>query len=160
MNQSKLDSIERHITHQARKVLEATPIQEPWPTKQIIAELARQGANYDPRMVQGCLESNRVAGLIREPAPGFFIRITAPPKPKKVAPMPSEIVVEESTVIQEQPLPKKDTLEKLADLSATLRTLALNLDDLAIEVEERIAKVDEGAAKLRQLHQLLKSISD
>lgn len=166
MTPAKLAQAEQSVNGIAAKVLDATPKQEAWPLSKIIAELKRAGCNIGPDVALGCLSTMTRTGLVRETEPRVFIRVTA----KARAPL---AVVEHVTEVTEQesiPAPPpvgddRDTLTKLADLSAGVRAmarqftdLAAAIDDVALEVEERIAGHAEDSKKLAQLRALLKGI--
>lgn len=169
MTPAKLAQAEQSVNGIAAKVLEATPTQEAWPLSKIIAELKRTGCNIGPDVALGCLSTMTRTGLVKETEPRVFIRITA----KARAPL---AVVEQGAAVKADAPPapppgaapqpaERDTLAKLADLSANVRTmaqqftaLAAAIDDVALEVEDRIAAINADSEKLAQLRALLKGI--
>jgi uncharacterized protein YfcZ (UPF0381/DUF406 family) len=176
MTETKFNSIYRGVTEQAKKVYSGVPLAEPWTVAQIMSELERLGHGHrELRMVSGCLNSLKEAGLIKEPAPGRWIRIDIRSK----QPVPQEKVVAISQAKEEkeppvpaintQPVPEKSDLtplERIGSLSArvltiiqSLHQLAADIEATAIDVEEQIEKINKDGEKLKQLQTLLKSLS-
>lgn len=175
MTPAKLAQAEQSVNGIALKVLEATPKQEPWPLNKIIGELKRQGCSIGPDVALGCLSTMAKTGLVREPEPRCFIRVTAkertvdlavvPSKPVRQAKPAPEPTAEPEAAPAAEPTAERDTLAKLADLAAGVRVMAQQftdlaraIDDVAIEVEERIARSNDDSTKLAQLRALLKGI--
>ena len=172
MTPAKLAQAEQSVNGIALKVLEATPKQEPWPLNKIIGELKRQGCSIGPDVALGCLSTMAKTGLVREPEPRCFIRVTAKERTVDLAVVPVKAVKPAKPAPEPEPAPaapepasERDTLAKLADLAAGVRVMAQQctdlaraIDDVAIEVEERIAKSNEDSTKLAQLRALLKGI--
>lgn len=170
MTPAKLAQAEQSVNGIALKVLEATPKQEAWPLSKIIAELKRAGCSIGADVALGCLSTMTRTGLVKETEPRVFIRVTAKPraalevvepaKPSKAAAAPAPAPAPEIPAPQ-----PRDTLQKLANLSADVRTmaqqftaLAASIDDVALEVEDRIAAINADSEKLAQLRALLKGI--
>lgn len=160
MKQSRIEEAERALSGIAQKVLEVTPKAEPWTIAQIASELRRTGKSLDPTMVGGCLSTLLRSGLVREPVTGSFIRVAAKPKAQLAA------VTVDAAPVAIEPVAaapdERDTLAKLADLSAGVRAMALQfsdlahaIDDVAIEVEERMQAINADSEKLAQLRKLL-----
>ena len=166
---AKIAKAEQAVNGIALKVLEATPMQEAWTLARILGELKRTGRNISTDVALGCLLTMARTGLVKEVEPRTFQRVTAKPRTplavvesapevKAQAPAPAPAVA--------PPRPKeRDTLTKLADLSAGVRAmaqqftdLAVAIDDVALEVEDRIAGHAEDSQKLNQLRALLKGI--
>ena len=168
MKQSKLDETYRSLNGVAKKVLDVVPIQEQWPITKIISEIARLGSRPDHKVVRGCLKSLADQGLIKRCGPQgaeTFIKVVGSQESAKKVDI--RVPDESKSQIIEMPMKadNKDTLGKLAALSADARlisdrllSLARSIDDLAIEVEERIQSATQGSEKLRQLQDLLRSI--
>lgn len=161
---ARLEATERGLSGIAKKVLEATPIGEPWPIQKIASELSRlQGSSPRFDVVQGCLSHLREVGLVKEPERLKFQRVHAAPrlslaKPaQKDEPMPQT----QTTATAEPPA----TIDQLAALAATARRMAVGLNSLADEIEaaaidfeERLQQAGKDGEKLRQLQALLKGI--
>lgn len=166
MNQARLEEAERSLSGVAQKVLEATPKSEHWTISQIVGEMRRSGKNLDLSVVAGCLATLLKSGLVREPQTGSFIRVLAKPKTQLMAVAADAGQGEESPGASTPAKPdERDTLAKLADLSAGVRAMALQftdlahaIDDVAIEVEERMLKINADSEKLAQLRKLLTGI--
>lgn len=163
MKALKLELAEQGLNGQARKVLEAVPMQEPWAKQQILAELRRVGSNAGMDVVEACLNTLRGRGLIKEPERGKFVRVVA--TERQPQPQPEETIeVERMSAPQQEEKP--DPLAQLADIAKRLRhfssdlsMMAAAVEDAAIAAEERIQQIKGDTAKLRQLQELLKSLS-
>lgn len=158
MNNARQKAIEDSLTGIARKVYEATPLNEQWSAQQICTELFRTGHRTDLHTVSGCLNSLIASGLIREATRNGFTRVAPKPQPQLAA-------------VQEQPQPASepskpaDPLSRLASLaekaralSGDLKTLATEIESAALDVESRIELEHADTAKLRQLQQILKGL--
>ena len=169
VTETKFNSIYRGVTEQAKKVYQAVPITEHWTIGQVMVELHRTGSAKDQRVVNGCLNSLKEVGLIKEPAPGLWVRTEVRTKPLQVVPAPQQSK-EETTVppINTQPAPQKTdvtALERIGGLSSqvlviiqSLHQLAADIEATAIEVEEQMEKINRDSATLKQLQQLLKGL--
>jgi chemotaxis protein histidine kinase CheA len=120
------------------------------------------------KTVEGCLNSLKNTGLIKEPAIGHFRRVTAgstaAPKvtPLKIAKTGNSERIMESTVAAKE---DKSSLESLIEVSEELVKTANNLSAMARKLEQVADEVaDEQGAdteelqKLRQLSSLLKDL--
>lgn len=77
MKKTRYDALVNSLTGIARKVFNAVPAREHWTSKEIYAELRRNGhTTADLRIIQGCLDSLVDTGLVREFGNGEFCRIT------------------------------------------------------------------------------------
>lgn len=76
----------RNLSGIVRKVYDAVPMSEPWSMSYINSEVQRNGGTTrDARVVHGCINSLKAAGLVNEPVPGVFIRVAVrPAKPKTI----------------------------------------------------------------------------
>jgi hypothetical protein len=164
MNHSRLQALERGQTGIARKVLEATPIQEPWNVGQIAAELIRRyGTRVETRVVHGALNNMAEQGLLKEPAPNHYQRVTLKPK-LTVHTNETEDTMATIQSVKAPPTPVEPmdqiaaVASQLRQMAAKLTEAAADLDAVAIETEERIQAAQQGAAKLRQFQALLKSL--
>lgn len=160
MTPARLNELTRHITQTARKVLNATPIQEPWHSHAISNEMVRAGVQMSPKTVLGCLSSLKEDGLVKEPRAGWFVRVEA-------SRTPITLITEEPTM----PAPKttitaaaasattKTPFDRLADLALDARSLASKIEDVALEIEQAMQKSTGEAAALHQLKALLKGLA-
>ena len=153
MTATRMRILESQQTGVARKVYEAVPINEQWPTKQIVAELHRQGLVRDFSIVEGCLNSLKESGLIREMSRGYFQRARPKVEAEKEAPTMSKPL---NPVLSPADVPLST---KLRELSKMFLGLADDIDNAALALDEKAAGNDEELAKLRQLKGLLKSLS-
>lgn len=161
MTATRIRILENQQTGVAKKVYGAVPINEAWPSKSIVAELARQGQVRDFSIIEGCLNTLKEVGLIKETAPGHFQRVK--PKPtieKEAEPMattPSKTSAESKST---EPVDRLAAIgTKLRGLSQMFLELADDIDEAALAFEEKTSGNDEELAKLRQLKNVLKSLS-
>lgn len=167
MTATRIRILENQQTGVAKKVYGAVPINEAWPSKSIVAELTRQGQVRDFSIIEGCLNTLKEVGLIREVAPGHFQRIKPKPTAEKEAePMstkPLNPVIPPNSSIKSEPTEPVDRLAaigtKLRGLSQMFLELADDIDEAALAFEEKSSGNDEELAKLRQLKNVLKSLS-
>ena len=161
MTATKIRILENQQTGVAKKVYGAVPINEAWPSKAIVAELTRQGQVRDFSIIEGCLNTLKEVGLIREVAPGHFQRV----KPKSTVEKEAEpmAATPPKTPAESKPTEPVDRLAaigtKLRGLSQMFLELADDIDEAALAFEEKTSGNDEELAKLRQLKNVLKSLS-
>lgn len=167
MTATRIRILENQQTGVAKKVYGAVPINEAWPSRQIVMELSRQGQVRDFPIVEGCLNTLKEVGLIRETAPGHFQRVKPKPTTEKEAePMstkPLNPVIPSNSSVKSKPTEPVDRLAaigtKLRGLSQMFLELADDIDEATLAFEEKASGNDEELAKLRQLQTLLKSLS-
>ena len=167
MTATRIRILENQQTGVAKKVYGAVPINEAWPSKAIVMELTRQGQVRDFSIIEGCLNTLKEVGLIKEMSPGHFQRVK--PKPiaeKEAEPMstkPLNPVISPNSSIKGEPTEPVDRLAaigtKLRGLSQMFLELADDIDEAALAFEEKTSGNDEELAKLRQLKNVLKSLS-
>ena len=167
MTATRIRILENQQTGIAKKVYGAVPINEAWPSKAIVMELTRQGQVRDFSIIEGCLNTLKEVGLIKEMSPGHFQRVK--PKPiaeKEAEPMstkPLNPVISPNSSIKGEPTEPVDRLAaigtKLRGLSQMFLELADDIDEAALAFEEKTSGNDEELAKLRQLKNVLKSLS-
>lgn len=163
MNASRMAEAERSLTSVARKVLDVTPIAEPWTIGSIINELSRKGIRLDYDVVQGCLVSLRDDGLVREVEKNIYQR--AQPKPLIVKAKPLRAVEPPAPEPDPEPPAPTEPLVDIGTLAVRMRAqaevlmaMADELERVGLEFEARVEHANEDGAKLRQLQALLKSI--
>lgn len=159
MNNARLLEAERNLTGIARKVYGHVPVNEAWRPQDIHAEAARLGQNVERRVIDGCLNSLKDSGLIRESSPGMFIR--APMVAAK-----DEAPQKPPTPTAPEPEAKRDALDELADCAAkvrdlgwTAKALAERIEGVALRVAEDTQRIAADGQKLQQLRDLLKSVA-
>jgi hypothetical protein len=165
MQASKLVKAEQGLNGVMKKVLDAVPISEAWSKSQVVGELRRTGHNIGADVVESCLNAMRGKGLITEPVRGTFKRIAPKQKPQtemEEPPMPAPHPFDPINATE----PARDPLSRMADVAKSARSLASALQQLASEVEEiaiaseeRLEQISKDTEKLRQLQQLLKTLS-
>lgn len=170
LSRTKVDRLLAGQTALARRVYSAVPVGQQWRVNQISD--ATPNSSADLRVIRGCLQDLVDVGLVRESPPGVFQRIeTRPPK------QPTTPTKETSTVSQlptRAVAPNKATeaspLDLLGELSGEIVTLAGEfqsrfqrlagkVDEAALAIEAERERSAESVAKLKQLQQLLKSLS-
>ena len=158
MTATRIRILENQQTGIAKKVYGAVPINEAWPSKAIVMELTRQGQVRDFSIIEGCLNTLKEVGLIRETSPGHFQRVK--PKPtieKEAKPMSTKPL---NPAIPPEPMDRLVAIgTKLRGLSKMVLELADDIDEATLAFEEKASGNDEELAKLRQLKGLLKSLS-
>lgn len=167
MTATRIRILENQQTGVAKKVYGAVPINEAWPSKAIVMELTRQGQVRDFSIIEGCLNTLKEVGLIKEMAPGHFQRVKPKPTVEKEAePMTTKSlnpVIPPNSSIKGEPTEPVDRLAaigtKLRGLSQMFLELADDIDEATLAFEEKASGNDEELAKLRQLKGLLKSLS-
>lgn len=136
----------------AQKVYDAVPIGEPWPMAQIYSEFRRSGGSADRNVIAGCLNTLKESHLINEKTTGQFQRAPVREKPAPAAASPEPPAA--------PPKPRMQAITgRLADLATTLRTLADDVELVALEMDEAATANEADLQKLKQLQQLLKSLS-
>ena len=159
MTATRIRILENQQTGVAKKVYGAVPINEAWPSKSIVAELTRQGQVRDFSIIEGCLNTLKEVGLIREVAPGHFQRVKPKPTVEKEAMSTKPL----NPPTKSEPTEPVDRLAaigtKLRGLSQMFLELADDIDEAALAFEEKTSGNDEELAKLRQLKNVLKSLS-
>ena len=161
MTATRIRILENQQTGVAKKVYGAVPINEAWPSKSIVAELTRQGQVRDFSIIEGCLNTLKEIGLIKEPSPGHFQRVK--PKAEPMSTKPLNPVIPPNSSIKGESTEPVDRLAaigtKLRGLSQIFLELADDIDEAALAFEEKTSGNDEELAKLRQLKNVLKSLS-
>jgi hypothetical protein len=131
----------------ARKVFEVVPIQQAWTSQAIGGALQQQTrSSMQFRTLEGCLNTLKDAGLIYEPTPGHFQRVT-PRETLRAVPK-----------TEDEPPRVVGAVELLNELAARARMLADDLDAAASVIAEEQANNVDSARKLQQLQTILKSL--
>jgi hypothetical protein len=159
MNEAKVARLESGLNGMAKKVLDAVPAQSPWSKDQIAIEIRRRGSGADRSVLDGCLDSLRGRGLIKEPARGQFIRVvgkttTTQPEENTLSIPLSPARVPVSALAA--PQVEKDPLARLAAASKLLRQAADEIDAAALDAAEQVQSAAKDTEKFRQLQALLK----
>mgnify|MGYP000078229510 CR=1 FL=1 len=153
MNAAKMKQVESGLTGIARKVLDAVPKTDAWASAAILGEIKRAtGSNYEMKLINGCLESLKNSGLVREPVRGKWIRIA-------VKDRDDEAVEVTANVVELRKLPDQLTArEMLSQVAIAMMDLAAKVEDVANEIDKAEKRNDEKTAKLRQLQELLRGL--
>ena len=161
MTATRIRILENQQTGVAKKVYGAVPINEAWPSKSIVSELTRQGQIRDFSIIEGCLNTLKEVGLIKEVSPGHFQRVKSKPTAEKEAePMTTKPLNPPTKSEPAEPVDRLAAIgTKLRGLSQTFLELADDIDEAALAFEEKTSGNDEELAKLRQLKNVLKSLS-
>lgn len=164
MRNSRINETVSGLTGLPKRILDAVPIKEDWAASKIISELRRRGANPDHQFVMRYLGEFSRLGIIKETKPNVFTRLALPPvtDPARQPKAHQDV----SVARKEESTDNPGSMEKLAEIALRARqlaeaigTLANDIEECAIEVEERIESAQKDGAKLKQLHELIKSIS-
>lgn len=174
MTPARQQALVRGLTTVARKVFDATPINEPWSASQIDAELRRLGTPKSIHMVTGCLNGLVKDGLVTEGPLRMFQRIV-PRSYEPPTPLDLNSILKHAAVPHKEPavastLPPKaapvrhvsaiDRLSAFSDqarkMSAVLTAFADDLDEAALLIDEQVAGASKDTEKLRQLQALLR----
>jgi hypothetical protein len=158
MNEAKVTRLESGLNGMAKKVLEAVPAQSPWSKDQIAIEIRRRGSGADRTVLDGCLDSLRGRGLIKEPTRGQFIRVigkTTTTQPEEDT-LSNQVPPARPPASAPTPQVDKDPLAHLAAASKLLRQAADEIDSAALEAAEQVQTAAKDTEKFRQLQQLLK----
>lgn len=156
MNELKIARLASGLNGMARKVLDAVPAQSPWTKDQIAVEMRRLGSGADRQVLEGCLDTLRGRGLVKEPSRGQFVRVIS----KTTTNQP-----EEDTLSTPASLPRiaiavppveHDPLARLAAASKLLRQAADEIDAAALDAAEQVQNAAKDTEKFRQLQALLK----
>lgn len=167
MNESKFEQAHRGLSTVAKKVLDATPVDEAWNAPAISAVLRRRGiGGADSRITMGCLNTLVNAGLVVEPKKGEFRRVCVRVKPKQSESLFKEPATTMEIAMQKAEQPEaatpqsaaSDPIDKLSAFAARLRDLANDMERIALDLAERAEKNEAETAKMRQLQALLKSL--
>lgn len=170
MNAAKQARLESGLNTMAKKVLDAVPIKDPWSRDQIIGELRRGGMTPDRAVIDGCLAHLCESRLVKQAAPGFYIRVLARQTnttTQEIDPVPSttrtitaaQTPLQPSTVTPSAALSPGDKfVTRLGDLGALLRRAAEEADSIALEVDAQLQLAAAGGDKLRQLKALLSEL--
>ena len=167
MTAARIRILENQQTGVAKKVYGAVPINEPWPSKQIVMELTRQGQVRDFSIIEGCLNTLKEVGLIKEITLGCFQRVKPKPIIEKeteaMATKPLNPVIHSSMPIKGTPTEPMDRLvaigTKLRGLSQTFIELADDIDEAALAFEEKASGNDDELKKLRTLKEALSAFA-
>ena len=152
MNASKMKQVESGLTGIARKVLDAVPKTDAWASAAIFGEIKRAtGSSYEMKLINGCLESLKASGLVREPMRGKWIRVAAKDH--------DDEAVEVANAVELRKLPDQPTArEMLSQVAIAMMDLAAKVEDVANEIDKAEKRNDEKNGKLRQLQELLRGL--
>lgn len=158
ISQSKFQVIHRQLSGIAQKVYAAVPCETPWAVSYIHSEMQRLGSSTrDVRVVQGCLNSLKDAGLIQETSKGLFVRAQVKPTPIAEPNQKEQPVTQQQTIVK--PKTPRNPMAILNELAAKCKALQDEMEMAALEIDEYVTAKDGDAAKLKQLQTLLKSLS-
>lgn len=154
MNAARLKQVENGLSGIARKVLEAVPIADQWQAHTIASEIKRAtGSAPEIKIVNGCLESLKSSGLVREPTRGKWIRVST----KEHAGADDEQTPAKVVELRKQPA-ELTAREMLSQVAIAMMDLAAKVEDVANEIDKAEKRNEEKTAKLRQLQELLRGL--
>lgn len=150
LSQARFNVVLASQSPAAKKVFEVVPITEAWPSRQVLAALERATRTHmDYRVLEGCLNTLKEAGLVQEPMRGLFQRAKVKPETKKEEPMPQPM----------EPAKRAAAVDMLAELADRARALADDLDAAAEAIAEETMQSREAVAKLAQFQAVFKSLN-
>lgn len=161
MNETKIARLASGLNGMARKVLDAVPAQSPWTKDQIAVEMRRLGSGADRQVLEGCLDTLRGRGLIKEPSRGQFVRViskttTNQPEEDTLSTQAPPARLPASAAPASPPPAHSDPLARLAAASKLLRQAADEIDAAALDAAEQVQNAAKDTEKFRQLQALLK----
>lgn len=166
MNAGRHKSVINNLTGVARKVFDAVPIKESWTKAQIAAEIRRiSGAGVDTKVIDGCLNTLTGTGVIKEVVRGVFQRVDVTQNKEKKADVIEAVKCEavspaQCEAVRQSPIVILEHIaNKMRAFSALAADLVQNIEDAAIEIEQLLDESEGKNEKLKQLQQLLKSLS-
>lgn len=166
MNSKKLQKLLQGQSSNAMAVYGATPIAESWTASEVYSEVKRTGHSIALARVNGCLNSLVHDGLVREPEPGKFVRVTVrrgrPPKMAIVDGNVTEvpIITEFEQKGEIEMADDFDPMLELMALSERMTQLRQDLDDAINKTGARMEKLREDAEDAADLLRLMKKIQD
>lgn len=172
LSMSRFQTIHKSMTNIAQKVYAAVPASEAWGMSVIFSEMQRMGyPTRDIRVMQGCLNNLKEAGLVSEPERGRFIRTpvkaekaqpTLQPETQEILSMPPaklpSPLPEKSLALVPAPEPTRSPMSILSALALRCRSLADEVETVALEIDEMFAAQNDNVEKLAQLQKILKSL--
>jgi hypothetical protein len=174
MTPARFESSVKGLTGIAKKVFEATPIDEAWTPSRIISHIGTTtGSRPDQKIVTGCLDSLMRTGLVCERPKGLFQRIKVKERTGEEMPKADDIfkVIEpgkekrqELSVVRH---PKQTAFDVLCTLAERLKGVGAEIGKIAAEIEVATLEMaqgsqekDEELEKLKQLKSLLQSFKE
>ncbi len=166
MNAAKQARLESGLNTMAKKVLDAVPIKDSWSRDQVIGELRRGGMTPDRAVIDGCLAHLCESRLVKQSAPGFYIRVLARQTINNTQEIDRVATTNPTTTVAAlaQPTPpatagpRDEFVTRLGSLGALLRRAADEADAIALDVDAQLQAATAGGDKLRQLKALLSEL--
>lgn len=170
MTPARAEALLQGQTSLARKVFDATPIQESWTVASIRNALSGASMTTSAHVIRGCLRELIDAGLVRQPERNQFqrVEIRAAAKPQQQEPaMPAaaQATPAPPSIPAEQHTPLELLGELAGEMGALAKAMAEQLHNMARRIEEVALVVEQDReaiaadlTKLRQFQALLKSM--
>lgn len=169
MTPVRQQSILRGMPAQAQKVFEFVPIADAWADTRILAEMTKSTrASVERRVVAGCLDRLRDAGLIRETGRREFqrVRVSALGEPKAADIAPAPLASADAPAETSVPLPESSSaIDLIAGISNRLsivlgdiRSIVTDLETVALQIEEQRTANGREVEELRQLKTMLAQV--
>lgn len=179
MNPHKLNQILAGQTNLARRIYDATPIQEAWHIRDIRRHIPN--CTTEHRVIRGALRELQDAGLVRENPPHHFSRTHKPrqaakPKPaeqpeQQIEQQHQEPTQEASSTMTTQTTQKaeqanieilaaiaSDVFHLAGDIQKRMGAIATRIEEAALKIEHDRELDADKLAKLQQLQTLLKTL--
>lgn len=142
----------------ARKVYDSVPAQEDWTAAQIAGDLSRRDSPMAFAAIQGCLESLRTSGLIRQGKHGFRreqVRSSAPARVVSPANMAAVLHAEPQTPPPQQvppePPAKKEALMTTPAAVASVPSPSNVVDSISTLAQNLAAMAQRHAQEMQDL---------
>lgn len=170
------DRILKGQSSAARKVLECVPIEVSWTSKEIAREMGRRQQAMDFTILEGCLNTLKESGLVKEATRGQFSQSPVRRRAITVITPFNGMTKEESASILNPVLPatamqdinaakpkaKTSTIDRLEELamkvtalSSEMAEVSIALQDAIIEVQAELEAQNDDSERLKQLRALL-----
>ncbi len=169
MTPIRQQSILRGMPVQAQKVFEFVPIADAWSDTKIIAEMKKSTRSViEGRVVAGCLDRLRDAGVIRETGRREFqrARVSASGEPESTDATPSPVAAITVPAEPSMPIPAAGSAidlitgisNRLSNLVDDIRSIVSDLETAALQIEEQRTANGREVEELRQLKAMLAQV--
>ena len=158
MNPSRLHSIEQGLSGVAKKVLDATPIEEAWPAYRIQTEIKRvSGSQIESKTVLGCLSTLVDQGLVKEigTRQQTFQRAAIRERSAHVKLIKDEPFIAVKPEVTPMAKNDVDLISTAGEIATSLRETAAKVEDFGIACAKQIADKDKESSLLLQLKEFI-----
>lgn len=158
LNAAQYENKIKSLTGIAKKVFDALPKDDPVPARDVFMVLARDGGvNANVALIEGCLNTLKGNGLVKEPTRGNYKK--APIKlSRKIHPLPTINSEEPVMPIRSTDNETKAEISINKQLASRLEKISEELAVIAIELEDVCVMDKADAERFAQLKSLLKDL--